>query len=143
MSKTPRVAGFSRAAGGLGWVGLLLASTLVAGGCVRSARIEVPPTLPNTTREQFLTLRWALERVGGAVRAVGMAESTAGSQWDATIAFEGLDEQGQVVSQGSSIIRPGFGAGPTAFAVELVQQGREREFRLRVVRAQQYSRPGR
>jgi hypothetical protein len=138
------MAGLSRTAGRLGWVGLLLlAFTLVAGGCVWSPRIEVPPTLPNTTREQFLTLRWALERVGGAVRAVGMAESTGGSQWDATIAFEGLDEQGRVVSQGSSIIRPGFDAGPTAFAVELVQQGREREFRLRVVRGQQYSLPGR
>lgn len=77
------------------------------------------------------------------MRAVGMAEWSAGSQWDATVALEGVDGRGQVVSRGSSVVRPGFGPGPTAFEVALVPRGGETEFRLRVLRAQQYNRPGR
>jgi hypothetical protein len=42
-----------------------------------------------------------------------------------------------------SIIRPGFGSGPTAFEVELVPKSGETEFRLRAVRVQQYARPSR
>jgi hypothetical protein len=122
---------------------LLLASLLVAGGCATSARITVPPDLPQTTREQFLTLRWALVRESGSVRAVGVAEPTSGGQWDATVALEGLDGQGRVVSRGSASLRPGFGSGPTAFQAELVPTGGETTFRLTVVRAQQYSRPSR
>ncbi len=37
-----------------GWV---LAALLVLGGCAELPRIAFPPDLPNTTREQFLTLR--------------------------------------------------------------------------------------
>jgi hypothetical protein len=37
----------------------------------------------------------------------------------------------------------GFGPGPMAFDVELVPTGGETELRLRVVRAQQFSRPSR
>ena len=51
--------------------------------------------------------------------------------------------QGRVVSRGSGIIRPGFGSGPTAFEVDLAPTGGETEFRLRVVRLQQYARPNR
>ena len=126
-----------------GRIGLLLAGILVVGGCAPVARIEVPSTLPNTVREQFLTLRWALAREGGTVRAVGLAEAPAGGQWDATVALEGLDAQGRTVSRSSSAVRPGFGPGPTAFEVALAPRGGETEFRLRVLRAQQYSRPGR
>jgi hypothetical protein len=128
---------------GLRWVGLFLAGALVAGGCAAPPRIEVPPALPNTTREQFLTLRWALVRGGGTVRAVGKAESSVASHWDATVALEGVDAQGRVVSRGSSVVRPGFGPGPTVFEVELVPSSGETDFRLRVIRAQQYTRPGR
>jgi hypothetical protein len=42
-----------------------------------------------------------------------------------------------------SIIRPEFGTGPTAFEVDLVPTGDATEFRLRVVRLQQYARPSR
>jgi hypothetical protein len=125
------------------WAGLLLAGALVAGGCAAPSRIEVPPALPNTTREQFLTLRWALVRGGGMVRAVGQAESSVGGHWDATVALEGVDGQGRVASRGSSVVRPGFGPGATVFEVELVPSGGETDFRLRVIRAQQYARPGR
>lgn len=123
--------------------GLLLAGLLVAGGCAAPVRIAVPPSLPNTTHEQFLALRWALVRETGRVRAVGLADATSWGQWDATVALEGLDSQGRVVSRGSGIIRPGFGSGPTAFEVDLVPTGGETEFRLRVVRLQQYARPSR
>jgi hypothetical protein len=121
----------------------LLASLLVAGGCAVAPRGGIPPDLPNTTREQFLTLRWALVRESGKVRAVGLADSAAGSRWDATVALEGLDGQRRVVSRGSASVRPGFGPGPTPFAAELVPEGAETEFRLRVVSAQQFSRPSR
>jgi hypothetical protein len=121
----------------------LLASLLVFGGCAVAPRTAIPPDLPNTTRDQFLTLRWALVREGGKVLAVGVAESTAGSRWDATVALEGLDGQGRVVSRGSTSVHPGFGPGPTPFQAELVPAGGEAEFRLRVVSAQQFSRPGR
>jgi hypothetical protein len=121
----------------------LLASLLVAGGCAVAPRTAIPPDLPNTTREQFLTLRWALVRERGKAQAVGRAESTSGSRWDATVALEGLDGHGRVVSHGSAIVRPGFGPGPTPFEAELVPAGAETEFRLRVVSAQQFSRPSR
>jgi hypothetical protein len=123
--------------------GLLLAGLLVAGGCAAPARIAVPPSLPNTTHEQFLALRWALVREPGRVRAVGLADAASGGQWDATVALEELDSQGRTVSRASSIIRPGFGSGPTAFEVELVPKSGETEFRLRAVRVQQYARPSR
>ena len=126
-----------------GRIGLLLMGVLVVGGCAPVARIEVPSTLPNIVREQFLTLRWAVAREGGTVRAVGVAESPAGGHWDATVALEGLDAQGRTVSRSTGSIRPGFGVGPTHFEVALIPQGGETEFRLRVIRAQQYSRPGR
>jgi hypothetical protein len=53
---------------GTGWV---LVAMLVAGGCASVPRAEILAALPNTTEEQFLTLRWALIREAGAVRAVG------------------------------------------------------------------------
>jgi hypothetical protein len=121
----------------------LTAGTLIAGGCALPPRIEVPPALPNTPHEQVLTLRWALVRDGGAVRAVGLAASSLGSRWDATVALEGLDGTGRAVSRRSGVIRPGFGPGPTAFEVTLVPTGGEREYRLRVVRLQEFARPGR
>ena len=123
--------------------GTLLLGMLVAGACAAPPRIEVPSALPNTTQEQFLTLRWALVREGGAVRAVGLAAASGGSRWDAAVALEGLDGQGRVASRGSRVLRPGFGSGPTLFDVELVPTGAETEFRLRVVSAQQFSQPSR
>lgn len=130
----------TRRVGTWGWV---LVGLLAVGGCGELPRIVVPPDLPNTTREQFLELRWALVRESGRVQAVGQAASTSGDRWDAAIALEGLDAQGRVVSRGSGAIRPGFGGGPTPFQVELAPAGGETDFRLRVVRAQQFSRPSR
>ena len=121
----------------------LLAGLLVTGGCAGMPRITVPPDLPNTTQEQFLTLRWALVRNPGRVEAVGLADARAAGGWEATVALEGLDGQGRVVSRGSRVLRPGFGAGPTAFQAELAPTGSETDFRLRVVHAQQFARPSR
>jgi hypothetical protein len=123
-----------------GWLLLVL---LAAGACGGLPRIAVPPDLPNTTRAQFLALRWALVRETGRVQAVGLAESTSGGQWDAAVALEGVDAEGRVVSRGSGAIRPGFGGGSTPFQVDLVPTGRETDFRLRVVRAEQFARPSR
>jgi hypothetical protein len=122
-----------------GWV---LAALLIMGGCAELPRIAVPPDLPNTTREQFLTLRWALVRESGRVQAIGQAE-VSGSNWEATVVLEGVDAQGRVVSRGPRVLRPGFGPGPTPFQVELVPAGGETDFRLRVVHAQQFARPSR
>jgi hypothetical protein len=124
------------------WHGRLLVALLVLGGCAELPRIAVPPDLPQTTREQFLTLRWALVRESGRVQAVGHAE-VSGSHWDATVALEGVDAQGRVVSRGTRVLRPGFGPGPTPFQVEIVPAGGETDFRLRVVHAQQFARPSR
>jgi hypothetical protein len=124
-------------------IGAILAGLLVAGGCASGARIAVPSALPNTAHEQFLTLRWALAREGGTVRAVGLAEAPAGGQWDATVVLEGVDGQGRILSRSTGAIRPGFGVGPTPFEIELIPRGGEAEFRLRMLRTQQYTRPGR
>jgi hypothetical protein len=124
---------------GTGWV---LVAMLVAGGCASVPRAEILAALPNTTEEQFLTLRWALIREAGAVRAVGGAESAV-LQWDATVALEGVDGRGLVLSRGVTIIRPGFGPGPTSFEAELVPKGGETEYRLHVVALHRYTRPGR
>lgn len=109
-----------------GWAGsgCFLACTLVEGG------YKVPPTLPNTTQEEVLTLRWAPERVGGAVRAVGIAASTAGSQWDTTVALGGLGRQGRVVSQGSSMVssQPSSVATTRARTRERLRKDRRRMF---------------
>jgi hypothetical protein len=120
----------------------LLAAVVLASACAAPARIEVPPELPNMVQERLLTLRWALVRGEGTVRAVGMAQS-AGGLFDATVALEGVDGQGHVVSRSTGSIRRGFGPGPTAFAVDLAPQGGETDFRLRVIRVHEISRPGR
>ena len=120
----------------------LLAVVLLVSGCAGSAGIQVPPELPNTTVEQFLTLRWALVREDGRVRAVGTAQSSMGGiEWDATFELLSFDAQGRVVNQNSAYVRSGFGAGLTAFEVPLVTRGGEATFRLHVPSVRQYERP--
>ncbi len=119
----------------------LLGAVLLASACAAPSRIEVPPELPNTTQEQFLTLRWALVREAGRVRALGMAQSSMGIEWDAALELLGLDAQGRVVSQTSSVVRSGFGAAATAFEVALVPRGGEAAFRLHVLWARLHERP--
>jgi hypothetical protein len=109
--------------------------TLGVAGCATPRPIDVPSTLPNVTREDFLTPRWALVRQDGMARAAGVAESSGAGQWDATLDLVGLDDAGRPVSRGSTVVRPGFGPGATSFEVTLVETGRETEFRLRVARA--------
>ena len=125
-----------------GWAGLVLTLALAGGGCAGASRIDVPSTLPNVTREDFLTLRWALQREGGTARAVGIAEASSGPGWDAVFDLYGLDRERRIVSRGSSVVRPGFAPGPTAFEVALVETGREAEFQLHVARSRMNSRPG-
>jgi hypothetical protein len=115
---------------------------MVVGGCASAPRIDVPSTLPNVTRQDFLTLRWALAREGGVAWAVGVAESSSGPSWDAVFDLYGLDAGGQIVSRGSSVVRPAFSSRETPFEVRLVETGRETEFRLVVVRSRLSSRPG-
>lgn len=123
----------------------LLAAALLATGCLAGctvpAGIQVPPELPNTTQEQFLTLRWALVREAGRVRAVGTAQSSMNIGWDANLELLGLDAQGRVVSQNSTVVRSGFGPSPTAFEVALVPRGGEAAFRLHVLWARLHERP--
>jgi hypothetical protein len=115
---------------------------LLASGCAVSPGIQVPPELPNTTVDQFLTFRWALVRGDGRVRAVGTAQSSMGGiEWDATLELLSFDAQGRVVNQNSAVVRSGFGVGPTAFEVPLVLRGGETEFRLHVLSAWQRERP--
>src|SRR5512145_1582240 len=124
------------------WPPLLLLAALVAGGCGTAPRIEVPSRLPNVTRESFLTLRWALLREDRAARAVGVAETSRGG-WDAVLELHGVDSRGQVVSRGSTALRPGFSPGSTPFEVTLVETSQETEFRLHVARVWQIVGPGR
>ena len=120
----------------------LLAALLLVSGCAVPAGIQVPAELPNTTAEQFLTLRWALVREDGRARAVGTAQSSMGGiEWDATLELLSFDAQGRVVNQNSTVVRSGFGAGPTAFELPLVTRGGEAVFRLHVQSARQYERP--
>ena len=114
---------------------------LLASGCAAPAGTDVPAELPNTTQEQFLTLRWALVREEGRARAVGTAQSSMGIEWDANLELLGLDARGGVVSRSSSVVRSGFGAGPTAFEVALVPRGGETAFRLHVLWARLHERP--
>ena len=125
-----------------GWTYLVLTLALAGGGCAGAPRIDVPSTLPNVTREDFLTLRWALRHEGGKARAVGVAEPSSGIPWDAILDLYGLDGQGRIVSRGSSVVRPGFAPGPTPFEVTLVETSRETEFQVHVAHSRQYSRPG-
>jgi hypothetical protein len=126
-----------------GWAGLVLALALAGWGCAGAPRIEVPSTLPNVAQEDFLTLRWALQREGGTARAVGLAEPSTGTDWDATLDLFGVDRDGRIVSRGSRVVRPGFAPGPTPFEVALAETGREAEFQLHVTRSRMNSRPGR
>lgn len=121
---------------------LLLVGAMVAGGCAGAPRI-VPSTLPNVTRQDFLTLRWALAREGGIARAVGVAEASASASWDAVVDLYGVDGGGQIVSRGSTAVRPGFSLGAAPFEVRLTETGKEAEFRLVVARSRQSVRPSR
>jgi hypothetical protein len=125
-----------------GWTGLVLALALTGGACAGASRIDVPSTLPNVTQEDFLTLRWALQREGGTARAVGVAEPSTGTSWDATLDLYGLDREGRIVSRGSRVVRPEFAPGPTPFEVALVETGREAEFQLHVAHSRINSRSG-
>jgi hypothetical protein len=125
-----------------GWAGLVLASVLIGGGCAGASRLEVPSTLPNITHQDFLTLRWALQREAGTARAVGIAEASTGTHWDAVLDLYGLDREGRIVSRGSRVVRPDFSPGPTPFEVALAETGREAEFQLHVTRSRLNSRPG-
>jgi hypothetical protein len=120
----------------------LLAAVLLASGSSGGTSIRAGVAQPNTVQERLLTLRWALVRGEGTVRAVGMAQS-AGGLLDATVALEGVDSQGHVVSRSTGSIRRGFGPGPTAFAVDLAPRGGETDFRLRVISVQEITGPGR
>src|SRR5262245_31480728 len=122
---------------------LLLLGALVAGGCGTAPRIEVPSTLPNVTRENVLTLRWALLRQDREARAVGVAEASSGGLSDAVLELHGVDSQGQIVSRGSTAVRPGFTRGSIPFEVRLVETGQETDFRLHVARVWQIVGPGR
>jgi hypothetical protein len=123
--------------------GLAFACALVAaGGCASQPRTEVPASLPNTTQQDFLTFRWALVREAGRVRAVGTATPSGRQEWDATVALEGVDSKGEVLSRGTSGARAGFTGGPAEFEVELAPKGGEAEFRLRVVDVRQFMRAG-
>jgi hypothetical protein len=121
---------------------VLAGALAAAGGCATQPRIEVPASLPNTTQADFLTFRWALVREGGTVRAVGTVSPSGRQEWDATVALEGVDSKGEVLSRGTSGARAGFTGGPSEFQVELVPKGGEAEFRLRVVDVRQFMRSG-
>jgi hypothetical protein len=121
---------------------LLLTLALAGGSCAGATRIEVPSTLPNVTRQDFLTLRWALLREGGTARAVGLAEPSTPIPWDATLDLFGLDGRGRIVSRGTTVVRQDFAPGPTAFEVALVETNRETEFQLHVAHSRQTSRSG-
>lgn len=137
---TPRPGSLARRGRRGAW--LLLIGSLGAAGCSGGGRIDVPSALPNVTQHEFLTLRWALVRQSGSTRAVGLAESSS-RQWDATVELQGLDGAGGTVSRGSTVVRPGFSPSAVPFQATLVETGREAEFRLQVVQAQQYTRPSR
>jgi hypothetical protein len=124
------------------WKPLLLIGATLAGGCAGASQIEVPATLPNTTQQDFLTLRWALAREGGVARAVGVAETSGAVSWDAAVDLYGLDAGGRIVSRGWTVVRPSFSQRTAPFEVRAVETGRETEFRLVVVRSRQFSRPG-
>jgi hypothetical protein len=121
----------------------LLAAALLVSACAAPSRIEVPTELPNTTQEQFLTLRWALVYEDSRVRAVGTAQSSMGLDWDATLELIGFDAQGLVVNQNSSVVLSGFSKGPTSFEVPLVTRGGESTFRLQVLGARLHERASR
>ena len=108
-----------------GWAWLVLTLALAGGGCAGAPRIDVPSTLPNVTRVDFLRLPRGLRHEGGTARAVGVTEPSSGGPWDATLDLYGLDGQGRIVSRGSSVVRPGFAPGPTPFEVTLVETSRK------------------
>jgi hypothetical protein len=122
---------------------ILLVAAVGVAGCAGAAPVEVPSSLPNVTRQDFVTLRWTLLREGGVARAVGVAESSGAGQWDAVVELRGVDDAGRTVSRGSTMVRPGFARGPASFEATVAETGRETAFRLHVIQAQQYSRPGR
>lgn len=123
-------------------LGLVLATALVVASCASQPRIEVPASLPNTLQADFLTFRWALVHEDGTVRAVGTATPSGRQEWDATVALEGVDSKGEVLSRGTSGARAGFTGGSAEFQVELVPKGGEADYRLHVVDVRQFMRAG-
>ena len=124
-----------------GWSGLVMVA-LVAAGCAVAPRPVVPAELPNVTRQDFLTVRWALQHEGGSARAVGIAEPSSNIPWEAILDLYGVDGGGRIVSRGTTVVRPDFDSGATSFAIALAETGRETQFQLVVARSRQNTRPG-
>jgi hypothetical protein len=114
-------------------VGLLMAGVLA--GCAAAA-LPAPADFPfHATQPPFLTLHWRLDRPDGRVTATGVLElGQADRLVDVTVALEGLDREGRVVSRGKSVIGPRAFTGDVRwpFTVSLRPTGTEDRFVVRV-----------
>jgi hypothetical protein len=118
---------------GAGLAAVALAAALAA-GCTAPSRIAVPADLPETTREDTFEMRWALQREGGVVRAVGLARSLAGRETSLTLGLFGVDREGRVASRSSTPVRFRFDIQePAPFEMTLRPTGTEVRFELHVI----------
>jgi hypothetical protein len=126
MTPRPRPTGHS-----LGWIVLGLAVLLTgAAAGAASAPFPIPSDLPNRTDQGEFHFRWALIREPGSVRAVGLADTPNRVVTWARVALFGVDRSGRVVSRGDSEIPGGFGRTTLPFQVSLRPTGREEQFDL-------------
>ena len=132
------MSGMARRVGRARWWPSLALAGVAFGmlGCAAGAgstRIVVPAELPNQTFEQGMSLRWALIRDDGPVRAVGLAEAPGVGVSGSTLALYGLDRDGRIVSRGQGVVAGGFGAAALPFEVTLRPTGREERFTIHVL----------
>jgi hypothetical protein len=121
-----------------GWMALALLSAACTSG---GAPLAVPADLPNRTEQSGITFRWALARDPATVRAVGVMEPGSRPVPWATVALFGVDAGGRVVSRGQTDLRGGFGRASLPFEIALRPTGREEQFELVLLHAQE-GKPG-
>jgi len=112
---------------------LSLVLLLLLVGCAAPAPSARSADFPVQSADQFFYFRWALERDGGIVRAVGLVESRVSTFSELTLVLFGLDKSGRVVSRGFGYVTPGFRREAQPFTVDLRPGGQEDRFELKVL----------
>jgi hypothetical protein len=109
---------------------------LALAGCAGAPPPPRPAEFPNHTPGELVTLHWRVDHGDGVATAVGVIEiGPVDRISEVTLALEGLDREGRVVSRVLDFVSPRTFAAEALwpFALRLRPTGQEDRFALRAV----------